>query len=100
MPDVNCNTSPLQYLHQIERLHILHDLVGHIIVPSAVVEELAIGCSFDIELPDVSRIDWITVQQPTIIPASLLIHDLGPGETEVLSLALEAQVPVVILDCT
>ena len=93
-----CNTSPLQYLHQIERLHILHELVGHIIVPSAVVEKLATGRSFDIELPDVSKIDWITVRQPIIIPATLLTHDLGPGETEVISLALEARDPVVILD--
>ena len=64
----------------------------------AVVEELATGRSFDIDLPDVFKIDWITVQQPTIIPASLLIQDLGPGERDVLSLALEAQDPVVILD--
>jgi len=43
LPDVICNTSPLQYLHQIGMLHLLPSLVGTVIVPEAVVEELAIG---------------------------------------------------------
>lgn len=82
-----CNTSPLQYLHQLGLLHILPALAGEVVVPLAVEEELAIG-----------RAAGVSLRRPRSQPALPLIHDLGPGETEVLMLALESSDPIVILD--
>jgi hypothetical protein len=39
LPEVICNTSPIQYLHQLQLLHILLALAGQVIVPPAMVIE-------------------------------------------------------------
>ena len=51
MPDIICNTSPLQYLHQIGRLGLLPHLVSRIVVPAAVAGELAEGRRLGMDLP-------------------------------------------------
>jgi predicted nucleic acid-binding protein len=98
LPDIICNTSPLQYLHQIGGLGLLAALAKQVIVPPAVVAELAAGKRLGIELPDVAALEWITIRRPTSAAALPLVSDLGPGETEVLMLALESPGAVVILD--
>lgn len=98
MAEVICNTSPLQYLHQLGLLHLLPALAGTVIVPEAVAEELAIGRAKGIDLPDISGLAWISVRGAISASALTLINDLGPGETEVLLLALEREDAVVILD--
>ena len=40
LPEIICNTSPLQYLHQLSALHFLSALVKWITVPPAVQDEL------------------------------------------------------------
>lgn len=98
MPDVICNTSPIQYLHQLELLYILPALAGGVIVPPAVVDELAEGRALGVNLPDLSVLDWITIRRPVSELAVPLVTNLGPGETEVLMLALESREAVVVLD--
>ena len=98
MPEVVCNTSPLQYLHQLGLLHILPSLVRTIVVPPAVVTELNEGRSRGIDLPRLESLDWIHVRTPGGLPALPLIHDLGAGETEVLMLALESPGSIVLID--
>jgi len=98
LSEIICNTSPIQYLHQIGAMSLLSSLVGHLTVPQAVVGELAEGRRMGIDLPDVTTEDWITVRRPTSEPALPLVSELGPGETEVLMLALEAPEAIVILD--
>lgn len=98
MPDYISNTSPLQYLHQLGQLHLLPALVKHVIVPQAVAAELAAGREQGLNLPDLSALDWVSIRQPVSAPALPLITDLGPGETEVLMLALELPDSIVILD--
>ena len=97
MPDVVCDTSPLQYLYQIGMLHLLPQLVDTIIVPPAVVDEIAVGRALGVRLPDLSTLAWVQVRHPASEKALPLINDLGPGETEVLMLGLELEA-VVILD--
>ena len=98
MPDVICNTSPLQYLHQLDLLHLFQALAERIIIPPAVVQELAVGRAQGVSLPDPTTLEWVTVRQPASAPVLPLITDLGSGETEVLALALESPDAVVILD--
>ena len=89
MPEVICNTSPIQFLYQIEMLHILPALTKRVIVPPAVVEELSVGRALGLNLPDLATLNWVTVRHPVSQAALPLVTDLGPGETEVLMLALE-----------
>jgi uncharacterized protein len=98
LPEVICNTSPLQYLHQLDLLDVLQALTDHIIVPPAVVNELAAGRAQGVSLPDPTALQWVTVRQPVSTPVLPLVTDLGPGETAVLALALESTDAVVILD--
>jgi predicted nucleic acid-binding protein len=69
---------------------LLADLFGTVLVPPAVVRE-AIGT--------VGRTPWL-IERPLAhpLPTPLLRSQLGPGETEVIGLALELGRRVVILD--
>ena len=92
------NTSPLFYLYQIGYLALLERLYGQIIVPEAVVQELEAGRLQGESVPDVQTCHWMEVR-PTRIPALVrLVTDLGPGEAQVLALALEIPNSLSILD--
>ena len=98
MPEVICNTSPLQYLHQIGRLSILPALVGSIVVPPAVLVELDAGIEKGLDLPQPEKLRWVRIQAPISATAASLITDLGPGESQVLMLALEMPGSIALLD--
>jgi predicted nucleic acid-binding protein len=98
LSEVICDTSPLQYLHQLELLHILPALSDGVIIPPAVVDELATGRDLGVNLPDPTELDWLTIRRPASAAALPLVTDLGPGETEVLMLALELPEVVAVLD--
>lgn len=101
MPEVISNTSPLQYLHQLGLLDLLPRLVGRVTVPGAVVAELEAGRALGYDLPDVTSLGWVVVRAPAASSrAKVLSPDLGPGEADVLRLALESPAgdALVILD--
>jgi len=100
LPDIICNTSPIQYLHQLQLLSILPALAGRVIIPPAVIDELGEGRNRRMNLPDLTRLDWIEIRRPLSERAVPLVTNLGPGETEVLMLALELDNAVVILDAS
>ncbi len=64
MPEIICNTSPMQYLHQLGHLQLLPTLAGEVIVPSAVAGELAVGRRLGLDLPEVETFDWVTIRRP------------------------------------
>lgn len=89
MGEVISDTSPLQYLHQLRLLDLLPALFGRVIDPESVVAELAEGRELAVDLPDIETLGWVEVRAVSL-PAHLrLVRDLGPGEREVLALALE-----------
>lgn len=98
MADIICNTSPLQYLHQVGALHLLPALVKTTIIPPAVKTELDIGRRLGLNLPDPESLSWIVVCPPSSSIALPLVTDLGAGEREVLALGLESPDSVCILD--
>ena len=98
MRDVICNTSPLQYLHQVDLLHLLPDLFGSAQAPPAVTAELAEGRRRGIHLPNLTKILWMSachVRNRSLLP---LVTKLGIGEMEVLALGLEAPDRLLVLD--
>jgi uncharacterized protein len=98
MPEVIANTSPLQYLFQLDLLDFLPLLYGEVLVPEGVVRELRSGIDRGVSLPEIQSLPWIRicrVQGTAVLP---LVAGLGVGEREVLALALECDSPLVILD--
>lgn len=97
MPEVVCNTSPLQYLHQIGFLDILPEIYGRILVPQAVVDEIRAGKQAGVNLPDLASLDWIESREvaPTSWPVP---RDIHRGEAEVIALARLSGNAKLILD--
>ncbi len=93
-----CNTSPLQYLHQLGLMDTFRRLTGNIIVPPAVIEEIEEGYLQNIDLPKISNLSWIKIRAPISMSALPLVNDLGKGESQVLALALEEKNAIVIID--
>lgn len=87
---VICNSSPLIGLEQIGQLSLLHALFGTITVPPAVVQEVA---------PSVVLPEWIE-QRALLQNTAMLVMkaSLGQGESEAISLALETNARLLILD--
>lgn len=98
MPDLICDTSALQYLHQLGLLHILTALADRVTVTPAVAAELSEGRSRGIDVPELSDFDWLSLRSPASTVLLPQARDLGEGETEVLALALESHDAVVVLD--
>jgi len=98
LPEIICDTSPIQYLYQLKLLHILSALAQRVIVPPAVVDELAAGRALGVSLPNLDDLNWVVIRRPVSALALPLVTDLGPGETAVLMLALEAREAIVVLD--
>lgn len=98
MPEVISNTSPLQYLHQVGLLHLLPAMYGQVVVPEAVAQELGRGVSLGIALPDLDTLPWLRIARVGSTAALASLSDVGPGEREVLALALETPTALVVLD--
>ncbi len=98
MPEVISDTSPLQYLFQTECLNLLPALYGTVSVPDGVVDELAAGRAQGVMVPNPHELDWVEVRSAphrSILPLAV---DLGRGEREVLSLAVEHRDALALLD--
>ncbi|MGD0773378.1 MAG: DUF3368 domain-containing protein [Candidatus Solibacter sp.] len=98
MHEAICDTSPIQYLHQTGFLHLLAAFYTRVIIPPAVLDELERGRSIGVDLPDVRRLTWLTIQAPEASDKVLAAADLGAGEKEVLALGREVPGAVLILD--
>ena len=98
MPEVISDTSPLQYLHQLGCLSILPKLYGSIRVPEGVRDELSVGLVRGVSLPRVEALEWIEITPSRHHEVLPLATDLGRGEREVLSLAIENPKALVLLD--
>ena len=95
---VICNTSPLQYLYQVDLLHLLPTLFGSAQAPPAVAVELDEGRRRGIRLPELAEISWMTVRpvrDRTSLPPGT---SLGNGEKEVLALGLETPDHLIVMD--
>jgi len=93
---VVADSSPLILLVNIGHLEVLPRLFGQIVIPPAVASELA-GSSRPQPVRDfiAALPPWIVIQRPATIEN---IPDLHPGETEALSLAIELNADLVLID--
>jgi predicted nucleic acid-binding protein len=100
MPTVS-NTSPLLNLAIIGRLNLVRAQFGSVLVPPAVVEE----CRLEEGRPGSSALrqaiekGWIVEKKPSDDPLiSTLGQDLDLGESEAITLAVEKEASLILLD--
>jgi uncharacterized protein len=98
VPDAISNTSPLQYLFQVELLHLLPSLYRNVLVPEAVARELADGRARGVHLPDPAALPWARLERPREASLLKLVTTLGAGEREAIALALDKAETVLLLD--
>lgn len=94
------NTSPLSNLAIINRLDLLREQLGSVIIPPAVQQELDRHpiLSAHTALNDAIQSGWITVVPITMPVPDDLVALLDLGEAEALTLATERQAELVLLD--
>lgn len=97
MPKVISDTTPILSLLKINKLYLLKELYGQIIVPYAVFREIENGKQKPC-YQNLKHTEWIKfeyLKNPTSLD---LFIDLDAGEAEVLILAKEINADLVILD--
>jgi predicted nucleic acid-binding protein len=93
---VVADTTPLHYLVLIAQAEVLRSLFGEVMIPEAVLDELrhpnappAITAWLQ------SPPQWLCVEKVGHVDESI---QLGRGEKEAISLAIERRVPIVLMD--
>jgi predicted nucleic acid-binding protein len=93
------DTSPVLNLARIGRLDLLALLYHHVIIPSAVYEELIRSKS---DLPpavDLASQPWLTVATAKDRNrVNGLLEDLDPGEAEAIVIAIELRADLLLVD--
>jgi predicted nucleic acid-binding protein len=93
---VVADTTPLNYLILVGHADVLGSLFGEVLIPEAVLAELQHP-----NAPDAvtrwlrSPPAWLRVEKVRLADESL---QLGKGETEAISLAIEREVKIVLMD--
>ncbi|MBK8094169.1 MAG: DUF3368 domain-containing protein [Verrucomicrobiaceae bacterium] len=93
---VVADTTPLNYLVLIDQVEVLHQLFGEVMIPEAVLTELyhpkapAAVTGWLQKLPH-----WLHVVKVSQVDGTI---QLGHGETEAISLAIEKAVSIVLMD--
>lgn len=90
------DTSPITNLIQIDCLHLLQAVFGHIVIPQTVYKEL---CEIPTQKTILDDQDWISVaaaENRSVI--TQLEVDLDKGEAEAIALALELKTDFLIID--
>lgn len=92
------NTSPIILLAAADALSLLPQVVGEILLPYAVVEEIVAGKILPPALAGLRSSSWVHIEPSVPVPAEVAGWDLGLGETQVLALAIARGGAQVVLD--
>jgi predicted nucleic acid-binding protein len=91
--------SPIINLAAIDRLTLLQQLYGHIIIPQAVYHEIAVTGAGEPGAQEVQRLSWIithTVADQTLIHS--LCVELDRGEAEAIACTSELNAELLLVD--
>jgi len=97
MRKVIINTTPILSLLKINKLSLLHELYGNVIIPYAVYLEIESGKIMRF-YEDLKLINWIKIRKLNDPIARLSLKELDDGEAEVLLLAKEIDADLVVMD--
>ncbi|KAA6187491.1 DUF3368 domain-containing protein [Thiohalocapsa marina] len=93
---VFCNTTPFIALASIDRLELLHQVLGTISVAESVVEECEQGGP--IAVPGLRSLPWVTVYSDLPPKDWSAVLDLDRGEQQTLLLARHHGSDLVVID--
>jgi predicted nucleic acid-binding protein len=97
--NVVVDASPLIALARIERLDLLREMFGGVVVPSAVWHEVVAAGSDKAGAAQIATVAWIRLRDVVDQSAvDALRRDLGAGEAEAIVLARELQADLLIMD--
>lgn len=90
------DTSPLNYLILIDEIELLPKLFGTILIPPSVLSELQRN-EAPIEVKNwlITDPKWLKIRTASVIDSTIA---LGTGESEAISLALEINADIVLID--
>lgn len=91
------NTTPLISLMKIGQLELLQKIYKSIIIPTEVFAEIEKGKDKPFYL-NISKLDWIDIQEIKNKKVLSYFFDLDAGEAEVIVLATEIDADLVIID--
>ncbi len=97
MPKVISNTTPVLSLLRINKLSLLKDLYGKVMIPDAVYREIEKGKDKEY-YEDLRLLPWIEIlglKKPDSIAS---LTDIDEGEAEVLMLAKEQNADLLLMD--
>jgi predicted nucleic acid-binding protein len=93
---VVADTTPLNYLVLIGRTQALHQLFGEVMIPEAVLTELHHPKAPTAVTAWLQNLPcWLRVVKVSLVDDTI---QLGHGETEAISLAMEKRVSIVLMD--
>jgi predicted nucleic acid-binding protein len=81
------NASPLIFFSRGQKMELLHQLAGHILVPEPVANEIRMRGPKDITTKTLKNTSWIEIITPPPTPENISEWALGPGESSVLAYA-------------
>lgn len=97
MLKVVTNTTPIISLLKLNKLEILKYLYQNIYIPLAVYNEVEAGKTTEY-YKDLSKIDWIKIEEIKDENAIKYFLDLDLGEAEAIVLATELKADLIVLD--
>lgn len=93
------DTSPLIFLAKLDRLDLLKKGADHVVVPQAVLREVSEQQDSASRAVEAATRSWLSAREVRDLRlVDVLMADLGPGESEVIALALEMKAERVVLD--
>ena len=97
MLKVVSNTTPIISLLKIGKLHLFKELYGEIFIPKEVFNEIEAGKNKEFHT-DLSKVDWIKIEEISDEKSLSYFLDLDKGEAEAIILANEKNADLIILD--
>lgn len=91
------NASPLICLAKSRQLELLRLLFSEIIVPAAVCDEVLVGTDGAAILKQIAGRPYV-LPSPELFDPRVMMWDLGPGETSVITMALRLPEYRAVLD--
>ena len=93
---VVADTTPLNYLILIGQVELLRELFGKVMIPEAVLAELSHPKAPSAVTDWLLRLpDWLMVEKVDHLDSTI---QLGHGENEAISLAVERHISIVLMD--
>lgn len=99
MRKVIVNSTPLIALCHVDKLSVLKQLYGEIVIPKAVYNEISVKEDSICKKTVDESLDWIHIQEiQNYMAKAMFKSQLHEGEVEVMILSMEQQADVVIID--